>query len=212
MIAPREAAVADRVEHLLDVLLAEVEVRPVGAQAVVDAGRRPLGADHRRACGSPSSDRGTAPRPGSRDWTWRAGFPASRRRTAARRRPAGPSSSGRASPRGIYRPACVPIDAGRAQRGRGARGLPQRASSVAGASEARAPCRRPQREKTTTTADRAMTPSSRIRISDTTRRCSRSGSSPTAAASARPRLSRIVCAETTRSCSATNATASGSSA
>ena len=44
----REAAVADRVEHLFDVLLADVEVRPVGAHAVLDARRRALRADHRQ--------------------------------------------------------------------------------------------------------------------------------------------------------------------
>ena len=81
----RETAVADRVEDLFDVLLAEVEVRPVGLQAVLD---RTSPSPRRRrppACGSPSSGRGTGPRRGSRGSSWPPGCPASRRRREPRR-------------------------------------------------------------------------------------------------------------------------------
>ncbi len=75
-----EAAVADRVEDLRVLLLAEVEVGAVGAQAVLDARGGALGADGGERVAAGAALRGTARPPCSRGWIWRPGCPACRRR------------------------------------------------------------------------------------------------------------------------------------
>ena len=68
-IGPRgEAAVADRVEHVLDRLLALVEVRAVARLARADVGRRPLRADHveRVALGAVLGEQARRPRSSGR--------------------------------------------------------------------------------------------------------------------------------------------------
>ena len=89
-----EAAVADRVEDLVDLLLALVEVRAVLVLALVGDLGRALGARRRRASGSRRSAGGRSPRRRSSGCPRRPRSPPSRRRPRPRPRPEARGAAG----------------------------------------------------------------------------------------------------------------------